>query len=131
MEESQIPDYKAKIATVNEQFEAIRASVPKLKSTLNSLNALTSESQSNGAPALTKSSSNGNINNIKEYILALEARIEALEAYVYGDQSGDWTETTYATIEMYEETIGILANMQCLQNCRSLLLQRMNLFERK
>ena len=113
IQDSQIPDYNAKIATVNEQFEAIRASVPKLKSTLNSLNALTSESQSQDAAALTKSSSNGNINNIKEYILALEARIEALEAYVYGDQSGDWTETTYATIEMYEETIGILANMQC------------------
>lgn len=113
IQETQIPDYEAKIATVNEQFEAIRASVPKLKSTLNSLNVLTSESQSNGAPALTKSSSNGNINNIKEYVLALEERIEVLEAYVNGNQSGDWTETTYVTIEMYEETTAILAYIQC------------------
>ena len=113
LQEPQLPGSEVKIATAQEQIDAIKASLPKLKSTLNSLNSLTAETQERSAMAMTKASSNGNINNIKEYILALEERIEALEAYVNSDQSGDWTETTYATIEMYEETIGILAYVQC------------------
>lgn len=113
LQNPQLPGGEAKIATSQEQIDAIKASLPKLKSTLNSLNSLTAETQERSAMAMTKASSNGNINNIKEYILALEERIEALEAYVNSDQSGDWTETTYATIEMYEETIGILAYIQC------------------
>ena len=108
-----MPEAGAKIASAQEQVDAIKASLPKLKSTLNSLNSLTSQPQSSSALPMTKASANGNINNIKEYILALEERIEALEAYVYGDQSGSWTEATYATIEMYEETIEILAYIQC------------------
>ena len=102
-----------KIASPLEQVDAIKVSLPKLKKTLNSLKSLTSEPQSQGASASTRASSNGNINNVKEYILALEERIEALEAYVYDNQPNNWTETTYATIEMYEETIGVLAYIQC------------------
>lgn len=102
-----------KIATVQEQLDAIEASLPKLKSTLKSLKSLTSESQSKGVLPITKAVSDEDVSNMDAYIDVLEERIELIEAYLYGDQSGDWTESTYSTIEMYEETIEILACIQC------------------
>ena len=43
----------------------------------------------------------------------MEERIETLEEQVYGEYDSEWLKTTYATIDMYNETVSTLALIQC------------------
>ena len=109
-----------KIATTAEQIDAIKASLPKLRSTLKSAKSFVSpvetkaDSTETTEPTVPPSDSLDQANdNVEEYIRALEEKIELLEEYVYSEQQKEWLASTYATIELYEETVSVLANLQC------------------
>ena len=91
------------IATIEEQMMAIKQSLPELRDVVAKANQLTSEPK-----ATTRSDNNG----VKTLIAELEARIAALEEYINNGGSGEWTDVTFATMEMYEDTIAILAALQ-------------------
>ena len=102
------------IASISQQIEEIKGSLPKLRSTLKSVKSLVATIDE-GSEASTKGSQNDDkIKGIKEYIKMLEERIAALEEYVYSDEeiTGDWLEMTLVTLEMYEETVSTLALLQ-------------------
>ena len=101
------------IASISQQIEEIKESLPKLRATLKSLKNLEADME-NGSGTTKAGESDGSIKGLKEYIQMLEERIEALEEYVYSDSEAkeDWLEMTYMTLEMYEETIDILATLQ-------------------
>ena len=92
------------IAKIDEQMTSIKASLPKLQNTANEAKALVSEQ-------ISETRGDGN-NGVKTMIEALEERIAALEEYIAGGGEGDWMDTTYATLDMYEETIALLAELQ-------------------
>ena len=92
-----------KIATIEEQMSAIERSIPVLRDVVDEAEKLVSESE-----YTTRSDDNG----VKTQIAELEERIAALEEYINGGGSGEWTDVTYATMEMYEETVAILASLQ-------------------
>ena len=92
------------IASVSEQMDAIEASLPKLHNTATKARALVSEQ-------ISETRGDGN-NGVKTMIEALEERIAALEEYIAGGGEGDWMDTTYATLDMYEQTIALLAELQ-------------------
>ena len=92
-----------KIATIEEQMSAIERSIPVLRDVVDEAEKLVSESE-----YTTRSNDNG----VKTQIAELEERIAALEEYINGGGSGEWTDVTYATMEMYEETVAILASLQ-------------------
>ena len=94
------------IASISHQLGAIKESLPSLKSTLKSTKSLF------GLDLRSKASDNGSVNGVKDYIFMLEERIDILEEYVLYNDNDQWLETTYATIEMYEETVTILAVLQ-------------------
>ena len=98
------PDAKngPSIAAIEEQMAAIGASIPKLQNTAAKANALVSEQES-----ATRVN-----NGVKDMIAELEERVEALEEYIASGGEGSWTDTTYATLEMYEQTIALLAELQ-------------------
>lgn len=93
----------ASIASIEEQMVAIEHSLPELRSVVAKAQKFTSEPK-----ASTRSDNNG----VKTLIAELEARIAALEEYINGGGSGEWTDVTYATMEMYENTIAILVALQ-------------------
>ena len=95
-----------KIATIEEQMSAIENSIPELRDVVDKANDLVDDMEST-----TRSDDNGN-NGVKTLIAELEERIAALEEYINGGGSGEWTDTTYATMEMYEETVAVLASLQ-------------------
>lgn len=101
------------LASAKEQMEAIANSIPKLNATVTALNNLTSAlTPSNVAPSTrTDDSSN---NGVKTQIAELEKRIEELEKYIANGSSAnqEWLDTTFATIDMYEQTITSLATLQ-------------------
>ena len=101
------------IASISQQIEEIKESLPKLRATLKSLKNLEADME-NGSGTTKAGESDGSIKGLKQYIQMLEKRIEALEEYVYSDSEATegWLEMTYATLEMYEETINILATLQ-------------------
>ena len=92
------------IASVSEQMDAIEASLPKLHNTATKARALVSEQ-------ISETRGDGN-NGVKTMIEALAERVAALEEYIAGGGEGDWMDTTYATLDMYEETIALLAELQ-------------------
>ena len=92
------------IAMIEEQMSSIKASLPKLQNTATEAKALVAEPMS-----VTRGDGN---NGVKTMIEALEERIKALEEYIAGGGEGDWMDTTYATLDMYEETIALLAELQ-------------------
>ena len=92
------------IASVSEQMDAIEASLPKLHNTATKARALVSEQISE-----TRGDDD---NDVKTMIEALEERVAALEEYIAGGGEGSWRDTTYATLDMYEETIALLAELQ-------------------
>ena len=92
------------IAMIEEQMSSIKASLPKLQNTANEAKALVAE-------PMSETRGDGN-NGVKSMIEALEERIKALEEYIAGGGEGDWMDTTYATLDMYEETIALLAELQ-------------------
>ncbi len=92
------------IAMIEEQMSSINASLPKLQNTANEAKALVAE-------PMSETRGDGN-NGVKSMIEALEERIKALEEYIAGGGEGDWMDTTYATLDMYEETIALLAELQ-------------------
>ena len=103
----------ANLATVEEQMSAISQSLPKIKAAVAALKDVV-EGAEPSASAITRSNNDEDkIHGVKEYIAALEERIAALENYIAeGGEYSDWLETTFATLEMYEETISILATVQ-------------------
>ena len=94
------------IASISQQLGAIKESLPSLKSTLKSTKSLF------GLDLRSKASDNGSVNGVKDYIFMLEERIDILEEYVLYNDNDQWLETTYATIDMYKETVTILAVLQ-------------------
>ena len=92
------------IAMIEEQMSSIKASLPKLQNTATEAKALVAE-------PMSETRGDGN-NGVKSMIEALEERIKALEEYIAGGGEGDWMDTTYATLDMYEETIALLAELQ-------------------
>ena len=92
------------IASVSEQMDAIEASLPKLHDTATKARALVSEQ-------ISETRGDGN-NGVKTMIEALAERVAALEEYIAGGGEGSWMDTTYATLDMYEETIALLAELQ-------------------
>ena len=92
------------IASVSEQMDAIEASLPKLHNTATKARVLVSEQISE-----TRGDDD---NDVKTMIEALEERVAALEEYIAGGGEGSWMDTTYATLDMYEETIALLAELQ-------------------
>ena len=92
------------IASVSEQMDAIEVSLPKLHNTATKARALVSEQ-------ISETRGDGN-NGVKTMIEALEERIAALEEYIAGGGEGSWMDATYATLDMYEETIALLAELQ-------------------
>ncbi len=92
------------IASVSEQMDAIEASLPKLHNTATKARALVSEQ-------ISETRGDGD-NGVKTMIEALEERVAALEEYIAGGGEGSWMDTTYATLDMYEETIALLAELQ-------------------
>ena len=92
------------IASVSEQMDAIEASLPKLHNTATKARALVSEQ-------ISETRGDGD-NGVKTMIEALEERIAALEEYIAGGGEGSWMDTTYVTLDMYEETIALLAELQ-------------------
>ena len=95
-----------KIATIEEQMAAIEQSIPALKDVVDKAEELAYKSEN-----ATRGNDNNN-NGVKTLIAELEERIAALEEYINGGGSGEWTDVTYATMEMYEETVAILASLQ-------------------
>ena len=91
------------IASVSEQMDAIEASLPKLHNTATKARALVSEQ-------ISETRGDGD-NGVKTTIEALEERVAALEEYIAGGGEGSWMDTTYATLDMYEETIALLAEL--------------------
>ncbi|MBO7285041.1 MAG: leucine-rich repeat protein, partial [Alistipes sp.] len=85
-------------------MDAIEASLPKLHNTATKARALVSEQISE-----TRGDDD---NGVKTMIEALEERVAALEEYIAGGGEGSWMDTTYATLDMYEETIALLAELQ-------------------
>ena len=92
------------IAKIDEQMASIEASLPKLQKSVDEAKALVAEPMS-----VTRGDDN---NGVKTMIEALEERIAALEEYIASGGEGDWMHTTYATLDMYEETIALLAELQ-------------------
>ena len=92
------------IAKIDEQMASIEASLPKLQNTATEAKALVAEPMS-----VTRGDGN---NGVKTMIEALEERIAALEEYIAAGGEGSWMDTTYATLDMYEETIALLAELQ-------------------
>ena len=92
------------IASVSEQMDAIEVSLPKLHNTATKARALVSEQ-------ISETRGDGD-NDVKTMIEALEERIAALEEYIAGGGEGSWMDATYATLDMYEETIALLAELQ-------------------
>ena len=101
------------VTTVEQQIEEIKGSLPKFRAALESLKSLISDKGDTKSEVETKAVDN-NTKGLKQYVELLEERIEALEEYVYSndDKSKDWLEATYATLEMYQETVYILALIQ-------------------
>ncbi len=101
-----------RIASVEEQMEAIAASLPELKAAASALgNLVDALSPNNVAPA-TRTENNSN-NGVKDQIAELEERIEELEEFIAnGGANKEWLDATYATLEMYEETIALLTALQ-------------------
>ena len=101
------------IATYEEQLDAITASLPSLQSTLDKLNDFVGSIGADSSSAVTRGDSD-KITGVKAYIQVLEERIEALEEYVANGDAAqrDWLEATYATLDMYEDTINALASLQ-------------------
>lgn len=101
------------VSTIEQQIEEIKGSLPKFRAALKSLKSLISDNGDTKSEAETKTVDN-NTKGLKQYVELLEERIEALEEYVYSnnDKSKDWLEATYATLEMYQETVYILALIQ-------------------
>ncbi|MBO7264266.1 MAG: leucine-rich repeat protein [Alistipes sp.] len=92
------------IAKIDEQMASIEASLPKLQKSVDEAKALVAEPMS-----VTRGDDN---NGVKTMIEALEERIAALEEYIASGGEGSWMDTTYATLDMYEETIALLAELQ-------------------
>ena len=107
-----------KIASVEEQMEAIRSSLPSLKAAVTATkNLVNSLSPNNVAPAnvtLMKKANDNSNNGVKTQIAELEKRIEELEKYIAngGATNQEWLDMTYATLDMYEEVINLLAALQ-------------------
>ena len=101
------------VSTVEQQIEEIKGSLPKFRAALKSLKGLISDKGDTKSEVETNTV-DYNTKGLKQYVELLEERIEALEEYVYSndDKSKDWLEATYATLEMYQETISILALIQ-------------------
>ena len=95
---------ESSIAKIEEQMASIEASLPKLQKSVDEAKALVAEPMS-----VTRGDGN---NGVKTMIEALEERIAALEEYIASGGEGDWMDTTYATLDMYEETIALLAELQ-------------------
>lgn len=102
------------ISSIEQQIEEIKTSLPKLRATLKSLEELSKGIETKSKNEIEVKSEPEEPKGIKQYILMLEERIEALEEYVYSDISDDkeWLDMTYATLDMYEETVSILAMLQ-------------------
>ncbi len=103
-----------RIASVEEQMEAIAESLPELKATASALDNLVSAlSPSNVALAAHANNSDKSNNGVKDQIAELEERIEELEEFIAnGGTNKEWLDATYATLEMYEETIALLTALQ-------------------
>ncbi|MBQ8271611.1 MAG: leucine-rich repeat protein [Tidjanibacter sp.] len=103
-----------RIASVEEQMEAIAESLPELKAAASALDNLVSAlSPSNVALAAHANNSDKSNNGVKDQIAELEERIEELEEFIAnGGTNKEWLDATYATLEMYEETIALLTALQ-------------------
>ena len=103
-----------KIATINQQIDAIKGSIIDLEATDKELDA--------AIAALIKENAErderlqADVDSLKAKDTALEARIEELKAYVEAELAStkDWANTTFTTLEQYQATCDELAAIKVL-----------------
>ena len=103
-----------KIATINQQIDAIKGSIIDLEATDKELDA--------AIAALIKENAErderfqADVDSLKAKDAALEARIEELKAYVEAELANtkDWASATFSTLEQYQATCDELAAIKVL-----------------